>query len=94
MNKEFKRSVLTLIEDDIAYYRLLSSLNELGIDASSYDSNSCYVVRFLLGRTEVHPDEWCENYFDMIRKGKNLDVTLDRSIIKRLALEILLSLVK
>lgn len=93
MNEELKSCIVTLIEDDIVNYKLISTLSDLGVDAGCYESNSTLVIRYLMGyKFECNAYEWYEKYYDLISKGKKLDVTLDRSTIHRMALEIYYSL--
>lgn len=94
MNEKLKSCIVTLIEDDIANFKLISTLFDMGIDAGCYESCSTTVIRYLMGMEDENADDWYERYFNLIRKGKRLDVCNDRATLHRMALEIFLSLSK
>lgn len=67
----------------------------MGIDAGCFESNSTSVIRYLMGfENEYLADEWYDVYFDLIAKGKHIDISQDRTILHRMALEIFYSLSK
>lgn len=93
MEKKMKKCIVTLIEDDIVNFKLISSLSDLGIEAGCYESNSTSVIRYLMGyEDERNVDEWYDKYYDLIRKGKRIDISIDRTTLHRIALEIFHSL--
>lgn len=92
MNEKLKSCIITLIEDDIVNFKLISSLYDLGIDAGCYESCSTSAIRYLMGLEEENADDWYEKYYDLIRKGKKIDISTDRTILHRMALEIFYSL--
>ena len=92
MNEKLKSCIVTLIEDDIVNYKLISSLSDMGIDASCYESCSTYVIRYLMGLENEDADQWYAKYYDLVRKGKRIDVSTDRNTVHRMALEIFYSL--
>lgn len=95
MNEKLKSCIITLIEDDIVNFKLISSLYDMGIDAGCFESNSTSVIRYLMGfENEYEADEWYDRYFDLIAKGKRIDIREDRTTLHRMALEIFYSLSK
>lgn len=94
MDRKHQSYIVSLIENDIVNHKLTSTLADIGIDASYYESSSAEVVRYLMDVKieETSVDDWNKQYYSLIQKGKNVDVSIDRTIAKRLAIEIFLSL--
>lgn len=95
MNEKLKSCIVTLIEDDIANFKLISTLYDMGIDAGCFESNSTSVIRYLMGyECRCNADDWYDKYFTLIAKGKRIDIVNDRGTLHRMAKEIFLSLQK
>lgn len=94
METKLKECIITLIEDDIVNFKLISSLSDLGIEAGCYESTSTSVIRYLMGQETENADLWYDRYYDLIRKGKRIDISTDRTTLHRMAQEIFLSLQK
>lgn len=93
MEEKLKSCIVTLIEDDIANYKLIATLSDLGIEASCFESNSTSVIRYLMGyECECNADDWYDKYFSLIGKGKRIDIVNDRATLHRMALEVFYSL--
>lgn len=94
MNSKLQSCIISLIENDVVNNKLISTLADIGVDASCYESNSAEIVRHLMGVkiAEKFVDDWNKKYYTLIQKGKNVDVSTDRTIAKRLAIDIFLSL--
>lgn len=93
MDKTLQSCIITLIEDDVINYKLISTLSEIGIDASCYASCSAEVVRYLMRIDDVNTDDWYEKYYDLIKKGKQIDISSDRKYANSVAVEIYKQLV-
>lgn len=94
MDRKHQSCIVSLIENDVVSNRLISTLADIGVDASCYESSSAEVVRYLMGVEieDMFVDDWNKKYYSLLQKGKNIDVSTDRTIVKRLAIEIFLSL--
>lgn len=84
-----KESILTLIEDNIVNLKLVSTLEDLGIDASLYNLNSPSVVFKLIGLEFLeNRDKLYKKYFDLLEQGKTIDFTSSKDELKMLALKV------
>lgn len=94
MNRKHQSYIVSLIENDVVSNKLISTLADIGVDASCYESCSADVVRYLMDIEieERYVDNWNRKYYNLLQKGKNIDVSTDRTIVRRLAIEIFLSL--
>lgn len=71
---DLKESVLILIEDNVVNLKLISTLEDLGIDASLYNLNSPSVVFELLELEFFENRDYLyKKYFDLLEKGKSID---------------------
>lgn len=92
MEKKLEDCIITLIEDDIVIYKVISELSRLGIESNCFYSNSTYVVKYLLGYEKIEEDVWLNKYFDLIKEGLKIDINESRTEIKELSLKIFDSL--
>lgn len=70
-----KKQILTLIESDILNFKLVLTLNNIGVDASNYSTDISKVVFKLMGITkEQRTEELYRKYFDLIRQVEYLDL--------------------
>lgn len=71
---DLKESVLILIEDNVVNLKLISTLEDLGIDASLYNLNSPSVVLELLELEFFENRDYLyKKYFDLLEQGKSID---------------------
>lgn len=70
-----KKQILTLIESDILNFKLVITLNNIGVDASNYSTDISKVVFKLMGITkEQRTEELYRKYFDLIKQVEYLDL--------------------
>ena len=89
MKVNFKKSILTLIEDNIANFKLISSLGKIGIDANVYYINSIYVILDLLNvKNEQRRTVLYTEYYAMIRNASKIDIVNERKELRETATQI------
>lgn len=70
-----KKKVLTLIESDILSFKLILTLNNIGVDASNYSTDISKVVFMLMGiKKKRRTEELYRTYFELIRQVEYLDL--------------------
>lgn len=83
-----KKQILTLIESDLLSFKLILTLNTIGIDASNYSTDISKVVFTLMGITKKRrTEELYRNYFELIRQVEYSDLR-NKGEKSRLALKI------
>jgi hypothetical protein len=92
---EYQTLILSLIKDDLTNARLVSGLNDLGLDAGKYYLHLSETIFSLVGLEDIeHNEEVWEEYFRMIGKGSQIDHSQNPDQMENLAAEILLTLQK
>lgn len=70
-----KKQILTLIESDILSFKLILTLNNIGVDASNYSTDISKVVFMLMGiKKKRRTETLYRKYFDLIRQVEYLDL--------------------
>lgn len=83
-----KKEILTLIESDILNFKLVLTLNNIGVDANNYLTDTSKVVFVLMGITkEQRTEELYRKYFDLIKQVEYLDLR-NKNEKSRLSLKI------
>lgn len=84
-----KSLILSLIKDDLINSKLVNGLNELGLDAGCYFTNTCQTVFQLMG-LENHPneEEIFQYYMQITANVKNIDISQSNEPLNELCLEI------
>lgn len=83
-----RKQILTLIENDIVNSKLIFTLNNIGVDASDYLTDTSTVVFVQIGiRKENRTEELYKKYFDLIKQVQYLDLQI-KGKKSRLALKI------
>lgn len=86
MNK--RRQILTLIENELTNSKLIFTLQNIGIEAGGYFTDTSDVVFVLIGiRKENRTEELYKKYFDLIKQVQYLDLQI-KGEKNRLALKI------
>lgn len=86
MNK--RRQILTLIENELTNSKLIFTLQNIGIEAGGYFTDTSDVVFVLIGiRKENRTEELYKKYFDLIKQVQYLDLQI-KGEKSRLALKI------
>lgn len=68
-----RQLVIALIREDLTNFKLINSLNDLGIDASSYSLNICVIIFRLMGlQDSVQNEPLMEHYYDLAGRSKFL----------------------
>jgi hypothetical protein len=83
-----RRQVLTLIENEIINSKLILTLQNIGIEAGGYFTDTSQVVFVLIGiRKEKRTEELYKKYFDLLKQVQYLDLQI-KGEKSRLALKI------
>jgi hypothetical protein len=86
MNK--RRQILTLIENELTNSKLIFTLQNIGIEAGGYFTDTSDVVFVLIGiRKENRTEDLYKKYFDLIKQVQYLDLQI-KGEKSRLALKI------
>jgi hypothetical protein len=83
-----KQDILILIENDIINTRLISILNDIGVDLSSYSLYIDQLIFKSIGlKKQLRTDELYEKYFELLKLGKSIHPN-NVAELKQLALKI------
>lgn len=83
-----RRQILTLIESELTNSKLIFTLQNIGIEAGGYLTDTSQVVFVLIGiRKENRTEELYKKYFDLIKQVQYLDLQI-KGEKNRLALKI------
>lgn len=83
-----RKLVLTLIESDLTTSKLIFTLQNIGIDANDYLTDTSEVIFSIVGVKEKNrTEEFYRKYFDLIKQVEHIDVRV-KSEKTRLALNI------
>lgn len=89
-----RQQILTLIENEIINTKLVSSLNDIGIDLSVYSLHVDTLIFKSIGlKKDARTDNLYAKYFELLKQGKGIDPN-SKSEIRRLALKIYRYLLK
>ncbi|MGV3612332.1 MAG: hypothetical protein ACO1N0_15345 [Fluviicola sp.] len=80
--------LIKLIEADIINMKLVSSLNDIGIDLSIYSLNIESLILKNMGiKKHLRTEELYKRYFELLKQGKKIHPT-NKADIRKLALKI------
>lgn len=83
-----RRQILTLIESELTNSKLIFTLQNIGIEAGEYFTDTSDVVFIQIGiRKENRTEELHKKYFDLIKQVQYLDLQI-KGEKNRLALKI------
>ncbi|TSJ46291.1 hypothetical protein [Fluviicola chungangensis] len=83
-----RRQILTLIENELTNSKLIFTLQNIGIEAGGYITDTSHVVFVQIGiRKENRTEELYKKYFDLIKQVQYLDLQV-KGEKSRLALKI------
>lgn len=79
--------VLSLIKEDLINTKLISNLNDIGIDAENYNLNLRIIIMRMMGLQHVN-DETHEKYSEFTHQSKDIKFTESAKLLDPLAYEI------
>ena len=84
-----KELIIKLIKDDLINYKLITGLNEIGLEAEKYDVYLCDTVLELIGiEVDDHNVDLVHEYYNSLSaKSKSINMRPDHEL-KELAAEI------
>jgi hypothetical protein len=83
-----RRQILTLIENELINSKLVFTLQNIGVEAGGYFTDTSQVVFVLIGiRKENRTEELYKKYFDLLKQVQYLDLQI-KGEKSRLALKI------
>lgn len=83
-----KPQLIKLIEVDILNMKLVSSLNDIGIDLTIYSLNIESLILKNIGiKKHLRTEELYKRYFELLKQGKTIHPT-NKADIRKLALKI------
>ena len=90
MKTEIKKEIIiALIKDDIKNTRLVTRLNQLGLEASNYHWNICDVIFKLLGFEDtLQTEETYQYYIEKTQKVSEIDFSETHFSLDNIVLEI------
>lgn len=90
-----KYIVLSLIKDDIINFKLVFSLNEIGLNAGNYFLHLSEVIFSLIGYSdEERTDELYEKYHELTKKSLYIDISVSTEPLDGLVNEIYIALIE
>lgn len=85
MNK--REFILSLIKDDLINYKLVRTLNDLGLNADAYHLHLSETIFELMGLNRLKDSEVLyKRYREMLDKVKGIDLVKDSEELERLTL--------
>ena len=88
-----KNLTISLIKDDMISYKLVTQLQDLGLDALDYFLHLSSTVFHLMGFDDHNEsDQVYEIYLQMIKRVKRMNIKKSHATLDKLALEIYLML--
>lgn len=83
-----RKQILTLIENELTNSKLIFTLQNIGIEAEEYFTDTSHVIFVQIGiRKENRTEELYKKYFDLIKQVQYLDLQV-KGEKNRLALKI------
>lgn len=84
-----KKLLLSLIKDDLINSKLVSGLNELGLNAENYYLHLSETIFQLMGFIATKQDEKIyDHYIQLTQKARHLDISQSHLALDQLALTI------
>lgn len=77
INREKRKQILTLIENEITNSKLIFALQNIGVDASMYLTDVSQVIFILIGiQKENRTDELYKKYFELLKQVQFIDLQI------------------
>lgn len=83
-----REHIISLIKDDLINYKLVSSLNDMGLDAHNYFLHLSETIFELMGFGKDTSDDIFESYMKYLKKVKRLNIKRSHVSLDALAKKI------